>query len=73
VALVREEKTSSNTSGDKGAYGERVSEETPMGLVEVLESHGRAHFTVFLRGIDIHKSGNQTLVRYENETETCSR
>ncbi len=68
MAFVREEKASSNTSGDKGAYGERVSAETPMGLVEVLESHGRTYFTVFL--IDIHKSGKQKLVRYENETET---
>jgi hypothetical protein len=39
-----------------------------MGLVEVLEPHGRAYFTAFL--IDIHKSGKQKLVRYENETET---
>ena len=67
MAFEREEKTSSNTSGEKGAYGERVSEETPMGLVEVLEPHGRAYFTAFL--IDIHKSGKQKLVRYKNETE----
>ena len=67
VAFVLEEKTSSNTSGDKGAYGERVSAETPMGLVEVLEPHGRVYFTAFL--IDIHKSGKQKLVRYENDTE----
>ena len=38
-----------------------------MGLVEVLEPHGRAYFTAFL--VDIHKSGKQKLVRYENETK----
>ena len=67
MTFEREEKTSSNKSGEKGVYGERVSEETPMGLVEVLEPHGRAYFTVFL--VDIHKSGKRTLVRCLNETE----
>jgi hypothetical protein len=50
VSLEWEEKTNSNTTGEKVPYDERVSEKvkTPKGLVEVLETHVRSYFTVFL-------------------------